>query len=504
MRIVNLRILRHYFYCIQEKSHNYSRRTQFLFYFPNPFLFAYTNTNMSDNIQNNNKKRTTENEKNMDECLLNKVCESAETLKEKMIAQKKTISDYFPSSSTKLSEGNNSNIFSGEKKKKMCNEDTDVSSGSTRSDLLYRKNKEETTETKKHKMSQENGEKANCNNPTGKVRKIITWNVNSLTVRYKNKTKWQEFMNFFKEVDPDVMCLQEVRLPAMAPANAKSNSDVERIRSVVKCTDPKSQADCEIVNEILKNDFKDYNSYFSLANIKYSGQLMLIKKTVEVKSIAFNLTLESDPNIHNVEGRIIIAEFPEFFLLTTYSPNNGFEMPKFERRRLFDEELQNFVTFIKDIKKKPLIWTGDLNIAPEDIDLSHPEELRRMKKGNVPKEHIGQPGCTDFERKNFQKILNAGDLVDAYRHFENLRIQKENNTYKPKRNINDNIYTWRCPFNVGKQYNKGMRIDHYIVSKNFLNNVEKIHIQGYGVDHINFYGSDHCPVILYLKEEITK
>ncbi|SCL98122.1 AP endonuclease (DNA-[apurinic or apyrimidinic site] lyase), putative [Plasmodium chabaudi chabaudi] len=346
------------------------------------------------------------------------------------------------------------------------------------------------------------------------VNVIVTWNMNSITVRYKNKDKWKKFIKFVNEINADVLCFQEVRLPALnIPKNeevkVEDNKtygrkktekiiDEERDRGSVKNTDQKSLLDYNIVEDILKKDFKEYNAYFSLANIKYSGQLVLVKKTIEVKSVRYNLSFDTNPNIHNDEGRIILLEFSNFYLLSTYSPNNGFDAPKFERRRLFDDSMKEFVLFMKR-ENKNLIWTGDLNIAPEDIDLSHPIEFRKMKKGNVPKEYIGQPGCTDAERKNFKTILKNGDLVDSYRYFENYKI-KNDPTYKKKTNINDNIYTWRCPFLIGKSCNRAMRIDHFIVSKSLLDKIENVEIHGYSVSHTNFYGSDHCPVILNMKK----
>ncbi|SOV20805.1 AP endonuclease (DNA-[apurinic or apyrimidinic site] lyase), putative [Plasmodium sp. DRC-Itaito] len=346
-------------------------------------------------------------------------------------------------------------------------------------------------------------------NIENEVKIIVTWNMNSITVRYKNKKKWSEFMNFFNDLNADVLCFQEVRLPAMNLSESgdnknknKNKNDGIRDRGKIKNSDQKSLADYEIMEQILNDDFKNYNAYFSLANIKYSGQLVLVKKSIHIESIRYNLFFENNAHIHHDEGRVILVEFSNFFLLSTYTPNNGFDHVKFERRRLFDEQLQKFVTIIKNEKQKPLVWTGDLNIAPEDIDLSHPAEFRRMKKGNVPKEFIGQPGCTDFERKNFQKILNAGNLVDSYRYLQNIKQNEDKkNNIQHTPNINDNIYTWRCPFLLGKSCNKAMRIDHFIVSKEFLNRINKIHIQGFSVFHNNFYGSDHCPVILYLKND---
>ncbi|EUD65710.1 DNA-(apurinic or apyrimidinic site) lyase [Plasmodium inui San Antonio 1] len=334
------------------------------------------------------------------------------------------------------------------------------------------------------------------------VKTIVTWNMNSITVRYKNRDKWNSFMNFFNRINADVLCFQEVRLPALNLFDVKNAKDGKRDRGRVKNTDQKSQVDFEIMDAILKEDFRNYNAYFSLANIKYSGQLVLIKKSIPVKSIRYNLSFDTDPSEHHQEGRVIIAEFSKFFLLSTYTPNNGFDTVKFERRRLFDEQLKEFVSVLRN-KKKHLVWTGDLNIAPEDIDLSHPAEFRRIKKGNVRKEFIGHPGCTDFERKNFKAILSAGDLIDSYRHLARLRGKEgepgKGGPRKGAANINDNIYTWRCHFLMGRSCNNAMRIDHFIVSRGFMPNVQSVEIHGYSVFHRNFYGSDHCPVILHLR-----
>ncbi|SBS83191.1 AP endonuclease (DNA-[apurinic or apyrimidinic site] lyase), putative [Plasmodium ovale curtisi] len=387
------------------------------------------------------------------------------------------------------------------KTKLVLKEEKNISKNSIVNYLSFSGKKIENGDIKKEEVDES---KTSLSNYYNNVRTIVTWNLNSITVRYKNREKWNDFMKFFNSINADVLCFQEVRLPAMNITEGKSKSnDVLRDRGKIKNTDQKSLIDFEVMNDILKNDFKNYNAYFSLANIKYSGQLVLVKKGIPLKSIRYNLSFDIDANIHHEEGRIILVEFQEFFLLSTYTPNNGFDKIKFERRRLFDEKLEEFVSFLKN--KKSLIWTGDLNIAPEDIDLSHPAEFRKMKKGNVPKEFIGQPGCTDFERKNFRKIMTAGNLVDSYRYLNRDitnggEITNAGKNAQTKHNINDNIYTWRCPFLIGKQCNKAMRIDHFIVSKNFLTRVEKVEIHGYGVSHNNFYGSDHCPVILRLND----
>lgn len=136
------------------------------------------------------------------------------------------------------------------------------------------------------------------------------------------------------------------------------------------------------------------------------------------------------------------------------------------------------------------IYNISQNIAPKDVDLSHPNFYRKQKGGRISTKHaketvhkddVGQPGCTNNERKRFEKILEAGNLVDAYRELVGNEMCSE--------------FTWRGR-NSGKFGGKGMRIDHCIVSRALFPMIESVHISGHGSERIGFLGSDHCPLVI--------
>lgn len=145
---------------------------------------------------------------------------------------------------------------------------------------------------------------------------------------------------------------------------------------------------------------------------------------------------------------------------------------------------------------KSLFLSSSQNVAPEDVDLSHPAHYRKQKGGRgaskkgesvgpIAPENIGQPGCTDAERRRFRSILKAGDLIDSYRDL-----------HGPEDRSN---FSWRGQVE-GKHGGKGMRIDHCIVSRALQPRVQAVEITGHGTDRIGFMGSDHCPVVLRLRK----
>ncbi|CDI87395.1 DNA-(apurinic or apyrimidinic site) lyase, putative [Eimeria praecox] len=204
----------------------------------------------------------------------------------------------------------------------------------------------------------------------------------------------------------------------------------------------------------------DYHVLMSLADWKYSGQFLLLRRHLRVESVRFNLN-EEDPCIHHTEGRVIVADFGCFSFLTTYSPNNGWVETSFQRRRKWDEELLKFV----QQQKKPLIWMGDANCAPTDADLSHPKIFRSAHQPdpNLSPEDVGQPGCTDAERKRLKDILEAGKLVDVYRQ------RNPRTTPAP---VQDSAYTWRgYSEDRSPSSARAMRLDHAFASEELLPSV---------------------------------
>ncbi|OAY86028.1 DNA-(apurinic or apyrimidinic site) lyase [Ananas comosus] len=315
--------------------------------------------------------------------------------------------------------------------------------------------------------------------------KFVTWNANSLLLRVKND--WALFSDFVRTLDPDVICIQEVRLPAAGSKGGPKNP------GELKDDTSASREEKQVVMRALSSlPFKDYRVWWSLSESKYGGTAMFIKKQFQPKKVSFSLDRK--------DGRVIIAEFESFLLLNTYAPNNGWkeEENSFQRRRKWDKRMLEFVQNVG----KPLIWCGDLNVSHQDIDVSHPDFFSSAKlNGYIPpnKEDCGQPGFTLAERQRFGNILShfrfnfftitgcRGKLIDAYRY---LHKEKDMETG----------FSWSGN-PIGKYRGKRMRIDYFIVSERLKDRIVSCEMHGHGIELEGFYGSDHCPVSLELSED---
>ncbi|XP_047314493.1 DNA-(apurinic or apyrimidinic site) endonuclease [Impatiens glandulifera] len=320
---------------------------------------------------------------------------------------------------------------------------------------------------------------ADDNHNKGEPTKFVTWNANSFLLRVKND--WPEFTKFIETLDPDVICIQEVRMPAAGTKKGSKN------QGEIKDDSNSSREEKQIMMRALSNPpFRNYNVWWSLSDSKYAGTAMLIKKCFSPIKVSFSLDLKGSK--HEMDGRVILADFGTFRLLNTYSPNNGWkdEENAFQRRRKWDKRMIEFVSLVSD---KPLIWCGDLNVSHEDIDVSHPEFFSSaMLNGYVPpnKEDCGQPGFTLSERKRFGSLLKEGKLIDAYRY-----LHKEKDM--------DCGFSWSGN-PIGKYRAKRMRIDYFTVSEKLKDRIVSCEMHGQGVDLKGFYGSDHCPVSLELSQ----
>ena len=169
------------------------------------------------------------------------------------------------------------------------------------------------------------------------------------------------------------------------------------------------------------------------------------------------------PN-QDIEGRVITLEFEKFFLLHVYTPNSGQALKRLDYRvKTWDVAFRKFVKSLN--KTKPIIVTGDLNVAHQEIDIHNP-------KGNLK-----NSGFTIVERESFDKLLNECELIDSYREL----------------NKNKEEYSFWTYLHQARKKNKGWRIDYFLVSKNLLNLVKKSEIL------TNIMGSDHAPVMLKIK-----
>ncbi|MQL97244.1 hypothetical protein Taro_029937, partial [Colocasia esculenta] len=181
--------------------------------------------------------------------------------------------------------------------------------------------------------------------------KFLTWNANSLLLRAKND--WPEFSKFVEDLDPDVICFQEVRMPAAGSKGATKNPSE------------------------LKDDTSSAREEKQIPSMQ--GLLYLLNVNSSLKRSPFPLIRHHEP-----DGRVILAEFESFRLLNTYVPNNGWkdDESSFIRRRKWDKRVLDFVLLSSE---KPLIWCGDLNVSHQDIDVSHPDFFISAKlNGYIP------------------------------------------------------------------------------------------------------------------------
>ncbi|KAG1331362.1 DNA-(apurinic or apyrimidinic site) lyase [Cocos nucifera] len=312
--------------------------------------------------------------------------------------------------------------------------------------------------------------------------KFLTWNANSLLLRVKNN--WPEFSKFVQSLDPDAICVQEVRMPAAGSKGAPKNP------GELKDDTSSSRGEKQVLMHALSSPpFKNYQVWWSLSDSKYGGTALFVKKQFQPKKVSFSLNRTASKR--EPDGRVIIAEFESYFLLNTYVPNNGWKDDEnsFQRRRKWDQRMLDFVLQLE----KPLIWCGDLNVSHEDIDVSHPDFFSNAKlNGYTPPDvkDRGQPGFTLAERDRFSKILSQGKLIDAYRF-----LHKEKDM--------EHGFSWSGN-PIGKYRGKRMRIDYFVVSEQLKDWIVACDLHGHGIELEGFYGSDHCPVSLQLSPETSE
>lgn len=248
---------------------------------------------------------------------------------------------------------------------------------------------------------------------------LISWNVNGLRA-----CMTKGFGEFLQEESPDVICLQETKMH-------------------------REQADFE---------FPGYLEYWNSAQRKgYSGTAIFSK--TEPLNVEYGMGIEE----HDDEGRVITAEYPDFYLTTVYTPNSKSELERLEYRVLWEDVFREFL--LKHKEKKPVIVCGDLNVAHRPIDLRN------------PKPNIGHAGFTYEERGKFSELLASG-FVDSFR-------------YKyPDRT---DAYSWWSYRGKARANNTGWRIDYFLVSQGYEDHIEDAIILP------EVMGSDHCPVKLILK-----
>lgn len=206
-------------------------------------------------------------------------------------------------------------------------------------------------------------------------------------------------------------------------------------------------------------DLPNYYQYWNYAKKKgYSGTAIFTKK--QPINVSYGIGIEE----HDMEGRVITLEFEDFYFITVYTPNSQSELARLDYRMKWEDD---FLSYLKRLEEtKPVIFCGDLNVAHKEIDLKNPKTNRK------------NAGFTDEEREKFSKLLDAG-FIDTFRYFY------------PEQ---ENIYSWWSYRFKAREKNAGWRIDYFCVSKALKERLVDASIL------TDILGSDHCPVLLEIKE----
>ena len=244
--------------------------------------------------------------------------------------------------------------------------------------------------------------------------KCVSWNVNGLRACMK-----KGFMDFFQEVDADIFAIQETKM------------QLEQLEETMKP--------------------QGYHLYMNSAEKKgYSGTLVYTKK----EPIQCIYGIEGDDT---KEGRVITLEYEDFYFVCAYVPNSKDGLTRLPFRVMWEDLLRNHLKKLDE--KKPVIYTGDLNVAHEEIDIKNPQANRK------------NAGFSDEERNKMSELLNAG-FTDTFRSLYPDTVK----------------YSWWSFRFKARERNAGWRIDYFLVSNRIRQNVKDAMIY----DQIQ--GSDHCPV----------
>jgi exodeoxyribonuclease-3 len=252
---------------------------------------------------------------------------------------------------------------------------------------------------------------------------LVNWNVNGIRSIIK-----KDFIKDIKTMNPDIICFQETK------------ASVEEVKSTLEL-------------------FPDFKVYVNSCKTRkgYSGT------TIMSKLEPMNVTCDMNVEEHDQEGRVMTAEFPEFYLITVYVPNSGEGLKRLDYREKWDADFRNYLKGLQE--KKPIVVCGDFNVAHQAIDIVRAKENYNKSAGYTQREIDG-----------FTKLLEIG-LVDTFRRFY---PEEAKFTY------------WNYMFNA-RSRNVGWRIDHFLVSETFMPKVKDAMIYN------EYLGSDHCPVAVRIE-----
>ena len=250
--------------------------------------------------------------------------------------------------------------------------------------------------------------------------KLVSWNVNGLRA-----CLGKGFLDFCAVADADIICLQETK---MRPEQAEF-------------------------------DLPGYHRYWNSADkAGYSGTAVFTRR--QPLSVTYDFGIDE----HRHEGRVITAEYPDFYLVCCYTPNSKDQLARLDYRMAWEDDIRDYLLDLD--AKKPVVYCGDLNVAHQEIDIKNPGPNRR------------NPGFTDEERGKMTELLSAG-FTDTFRWLYPEAA---------------GAYSWWSYMYHAREKNAGWRIDYFIVSDRLRERIADSRIRP------EVMGSDHCPIELELRE----
>ena len=244
--------------------------------------------------------------------------------------------------------------------------------------------------------------------------RFVNWNVNGYRA-VLNKG----FKEFFNDINADIFSIQETKMQ-------EGQSDI---------------------------NIDGYYTYMSSAEKKgYSGTLVYTK--IKPLNVIYGINGK-----YNDEGRVITLEFDNYYFVTAYVPNSGEELKRLDYRMIFEDDMREYLISLD--RKKPIIYTGDLNVAHNEIDIKN------------PKANINNAGFTKEERNKMTLLLSSG-FIDTFRYLYNDKV----------------LYSWWSYRFHARENNAGWRIDYYLVSDRIKNKIKESTIL------TDIYASDHAPILL--------
>ncbi|MTB62019.1 exodeoxyribonuclease III [Streptococcus uberis] len=270
--------------------------------------------------------------------------------------------------------------------------------------------------------------------------KLISWNIDSLNAALTGESPRallsRAVLDTLVTEDPDILAIQETKLSATGP----------------------TKKHMEILLSYFPNHLHVWRSSVEPARKGYAGTLFLYRNTLN-PVVTFPEIGAPDPM--DAEGRIITLEFDDFYVTQVYTPNAGDQLRRLPERQEWDIKYAEYLASLD--KNKPVLATGDYNVAHHEIDLANPASNRRSA------------GFTDEERAGFTALL-ANGFTDTFRYLHG--------------DI-PNVYTWWAQRSkTSKINNTGWRIDYWLTSNRIADKVIKSEMIHSGERQ------DHTPILL--------